>query len=76
MNPQLPTWDRDICQLFRKKDVESMAWKFDLSSYDDVRSNADDIYAQVAQGTMPCDGPWTPQNVQRFGEWIDAGAPR
>jgi hypothetical protein len=28
---------------------------FDLSSYDDVRSNADAILGKVSGGSMPCD---------------------
>jgi hypothetical protein len=39
---------------------------FDLSSYEDVRANAELIYERLADGTMPCYGPWPADNVERF----------
>jgi hypothetical protein len=71
-----PTWEHDIQRPFRPKDVESMSWKFDLSSCDDVRKNAEQIYAALANGRIPCDGAWPPANVARLRAWIDAGTPR
>ena len=65
---------RDIRPLFRDRDVRSMSFAFDLSSYDEVRENAEAIYGRLANGTMPCDGEWPPQDVERFRAWIDAGA--
>jgi hypothetical protein len=64
---------RDIRTLFRQGDIDSMSAVFDLSSYQDVRANADAIYGQLAGGTMPCDGPWPSEHVQRFRTWIDLG---
>jgi hypothetical protein len=64
---------RDIRPLFREEDVESMSFAFDLSAYEDVRDNAREIHARLAEGTMPCDAPWEPQQVERFQAWIDAG---
>jgi hypothetical protein len=63
----------DIRPLFREKDVSSMSGAFDLSSYEDVRANADAIYQRLADGSMPCDGPWAAEHVQRFRTWIDTG---
>jgi hypothetical protein len=68
------SYARDIRPLFRDRDVRSMSFAFDLSSYDDVRENAEAIYGRLANGTMPCDGEWPPQDVERFRAWIDAGA--
>jgi hypothetical protein len=51
-----------------------MKFAFDLSSYDDVRANAEAIYARLADGTMPCDGAWPADNVERFRTWIDHGS--
>ncbi len=51
-------FERDIRPLFRDKEVQSMSSAFDLSSYQDVRANADKILVTVANGSMPCDGPW------------------
>ncbi|MBD0330537.1 MAG: hypothetical protein ICV64_10610 [Thermoleophilia bacterium] len=70
-----PGFGRDIRPLFRPDDVRAMSFAFDLSSYDDVRANADAIYERLEDGTMPCDGEWPPEQVQRFRDWIDAGTP-
>jgi hypothetical protein len=70
---QQVTFERDIRPLFRERDVNSMSFAFDLSSYDDVRANAEGIHGRLANGTMPCDGAWPPQDVARFQAWIDGG---
>jgi len=44
---------------------------FDLASYEDVRTHAEAIYAAVAAGQMPCDGPWAEEDVRRFLSWLD-----
>jgi len=67
------TYARDIRPLFRERDVSSMSSVFDLASYDDVRTNAESIYERLADGTMPCDGAWPTEDVQRFRKWIDDG---
>jgi hypothetical protein len=64
---------RDIRPLFSNRDVSSMSRYFDLSSYDDVRANAERIYRRLADGTMPCYGRWPADNIQRFRAWIDNG---
>ena len=69
------TFEHDIRPLFRDGDVRSMSFAFDLSSYDDVRANAEAIYARLANGTMPCDKAWPPEDVTRFRSWIDSGFP-
>lgn len=53
-----------------------MSFAFDLASYEDVRDNAQEIHARLAEGTMPCDGPWPAEQVASFRQWIDAGMPR
>jgi hypothetical protein len=50
-----------------------MKFAFDLASYDDVRSNGEAIYGRLAAGTMPCDGAWPDEDVQRFRAWLDGG---
>ena len=67
------TFAEDIRPLFRDGDVRSMSSVFDLSSYDDVRANAEVIYTRLADGTMPCDGAWPANDVARFRTWIDDG---
>jgi hypothetical protein len=64
---------RDIRPLFNERDVSAMSSRFDLSSYDDVRANAEPIYDRLADGTMPCYGPWPATDVERFRTWIDSG---
>ena len=67
------TFAGDIRPLFRDGDVRSMSSVFDLSSYDDVRANAEVIYTRLADGTMPCDGAWPANDVARFRTWMDDG---
>ncbi len=71
----MASFEQDIRPLFRPQDVNAMDWAFDLSSYDDVKKNAEDIYDRLANGTMPCDRAWPAEQVQLFRAWIDAGAP-
>jgi hypothetical protein len=68
------TFAQDIRPLFRDRDVRSMSFAFDLSSYEDVRTNAEEIYARLADGSMPCDGSWPAEQVARFRTWIDGGS--
>ena len=63
----------DVRPLFRDSDIRAMAFAFDLASYDEVRDNAEEIYARLEAGNMPCDGAWPAENVQRFRAWIDGG---
>jgi hypothetical protein len=62
-----------IKPLFRPSDRESMTFAFDLWDIDDVRSNADGILRRLRDGTMPCDGRWSPDEVELFGRWIATG---
>jgi hypothetical protein len=64
---------RDIRPLFSDRDVTSMSSRFDLSSYDEVRAHAERIYERLADGSMPCYGPWPAHDIQRFRTWIDTG---
>jgi hypothetical protein len=70
------SFEQDIRPLFREEDVDAMSFAFDLSSYDDVQDNAEEIHARLAEGTMPCDAPWPAEQVERFRAWMDAGMPR
>lgn len=69
------SFERDIRPLFRQGDIDSMSAHFDLSSYQDVRTNASAIYERLADGSMPCDGAWPAEQVQSFRAWIDADFP-
>lgn len=66
-------FEHDIKPLFRPEDQESMAWAFDLSSYDEVRDYAVTILDRLREGSMPCDGEWPAEDVDRFERWIETG---
>jgi hypothetical protein len=68
------TYAQHIRPLFRDRDVQSMSFAFDLSSYEDVRANADAILERLAAGSMPCDGRWPGQQVESFRTWINQGS--
>jgi hypothetical protein len=65
------SFEHDIRLPFRPDDVEAMSFAFDLSSYEEVRDNAEGVYERLADGAMPCDGAWPAQDVERFRRWID-----
>lgn len=67
------SFSNDIRPLFRPKDIQAMKNHFDLSKYDDVKNNADDIYYEVNSGRMPCDGPWPSSKVELFYNWMQTG---
>lgn len=65
----------DIRPLFRPDDADAMSWAFDLDSYEDVKEHAEAIYERLEDGSMPCDGEWPPEQIERFRAWIAAGTP-
>ena len=69
-------FDADVKPLFRSRDQRAMESHFDLWSYDDVSAHSSAIVARLRAGTMPCDGPWPPQQIELFQRWIDAGKPQ
>jgi hypothetical protein len=71
-----PSFEHDILPMFRPGDVEEMSFAFDLSSYDEVREHVELILERLAEGSMPCDGAWGEQDIERLRRWIDAGTPR
>jgi len=66
---------KDIRPLFRDDpDVDAMkGYGLDLSSYDDVKKQAEKIYATLVDGSMPCDEPWPKEQVAVFKQWMDEG---
>lgn len=62
-----------IRPLFREMDVAEMTFILDLTDLESVREYAEGIYTRVADGSMPCDEPWTEDKVQLFRSWIDGG---
>jgi hypothetical protein len=64
----------DIRPLFRDKDIRAMKPNgIDLSSYEDVKKRAQDIYTRLSAKEMPCDGPWNESLVQKLKEWMQGG---
>jgi hypothetical protein len=66
---------KDIRPLFRDTpDVDTMKdFGLDLSSFADVKAQAEEIYARVLDGTMPCDEPWPKDQIALFKRWIEEG---
>jgi hypothetical protein len=56
-------------------DIEEMKINgpFDLSTLEEAKKHADDIFGRVSVGNMPCDAAWSPPNVQKFKQWLDEG---
>ena len=67
------SFEEDIKPLFRPMDHESMAWAFDLASYEEVKENATAILERLRDGSMPCDGEWPEEQVERFERWTETG---
>ena len=67
------SFERDIKPMFRQKDRDSMLRAFDLFDYDDVVGHADAIVGALRGGTMPCDGAWPGEQVDKLQQWIDTG---
>jgi hypothetical protein len=65
----------DIRPLFRSYDIDSMKeYKgIDLSSYEEVKKRAQIIYGRLSAKSMPCDGPWSDESVQKFKDWMEGG---
>lgn len=65
----------DIRPLFRADDRDAMDFAFDLWDVDDVRSNAGAILERLQDGSMPCDGEWSADEIDLFSRWAAAGMP-
>jgi hypothetical protein len=65
----------EIRPLFRDSpDIDTMqGFGLDLSSYDDVKARASEIYARLQDGSMPCDDAWPAERLARFKRWMDEG---
>jgi hypothetical protein len=42
-------FERDVLPLFRSEDVDAMSFAFDLSSYEDVCENAEEIHSRLCR---------------------------
>lgn len=68
-------FEDDIRPLFRDSpDVDSMKeYGLDLSSYEEVKAQAEKIYARIEDGSMPCDEPWPEERLALFKRWMEEG---
>lgn len=69
-------FETDIKPLFRDRDRHAMQAWFDLASYAEVYEHAADILERLEEGDMPCDTPWTRQQVDTFRDWLAEDCPR
>jgi hypothetical protein len=69
------SFEQHVKPLFREGDRQSMKWAFDLWSHDDVAANRDAILGRLREGTMPCDGAWSDEQIAVFQGWVEAGTP-
>lgn len=76
-----PSFDADIKNLFRSRDVNVMKARsgFDLHDHNDVSKWADRILERLETDNpvqlMPCDGRWPQTDIDLFKAWIEAGKP-
>ncbi|WOH63673.1 hypothetical protein [Bradyrhizobium sp. BWA-3-5] len=69
------SFEADIKDLFRARDVAAMknVADLDLHDYEDVKENAQKILDRLQAGTMPCDGAWPNSKVDKFAMWKEQG---
>jgi hypothetical protein len=69
------SFETDIRPLFRDSpDVDSMKdFGLDLSSYEEVKARAAEIYARLGDQSMPCDEPWPEERLALFKRWMEEG---
>ncbi|WP_199565644.1 CDGSH iron-sulfur domain-containing protein [Spongiactinospora rosea] len=65
-----------IKPLFRAMDRNSMRFAFDLWSYEDVKTHSAEILKRLSNGSMPCDGGWSPEWLAVFRRWSETGKPQ
>ena len=73
MADAVPGFEAEIKPLFTENDRASMMHRFDLWDVEDVRDHAEQIHRTLANGAMPCTGPWPAEDVALVRSWIDGG---
>jgi hypothetical protein len=70
---------KDVRPQFRQIDIDHMKFFCDLSSYDDVKTNAQEILGRLKATddmVMPPEnsaGPWPAVSISTFEDWIVGG---
>jgi CDGSH-type Zn-finger protein/truncated hemoglobin YjbI len=67
------SFETHVKPLFRDHDRQSMSFAFDLWSRGDVQAHSAEILERLTDGSMPCDTPWPPENVDVFRRWTESG---
>jgi hypothetical protein len=67
----------EIRPLFRDTpDIDTMqGYGLDLSSYEEVKARASEIYAYLANRSMPCDEQWPAERLALLKQWMEEGMP-
>ena len=70
------TFTNDIAPIFSKW-ASRMAWRLDLTKYEDVKINASIIYGQISSGNMPPPDmdSLTKEQIDLFKQWMDQDCP-
>jgi len=65
----------EIQPLFHNSpDIDTMqGYGLDLSSYEEVKARASEIYACLADGSMPCSEPWSAEHLALLKQWMEEG---
>ena len=71
------SFENDLAPLL-KQFRGNMIWRFDLTSYDDVKTNYAAIFDRIKNKGMPPPPypPLTDDQITLFKEWGDQGFPR
>jgi hypothetical protein len=74
--PAQVSFANDIMPLF-KQFQGPMMWRFDLTSYDAVKANAQLIFDQISTKSMPPPPfpPLTDEQIATFAAWMKEGYP-
>ena len=72
------SFQNDIFPKFTTEDIEHMNdFGLDLSDYEAVKSSAEEILERLTDSMNPMPpkprGPWSPEWVACFKQWIDSG---
>jgi hypothetical protein len=72
------SFQNDIVPVF-KPYQKQMIWRFDLTSYEQVRANAQTIYGRISSTDSPMPpppfDPLTQTQISMFKLWMDEGYP-
>lgn len=67
------SFEADVRPMFRETDRLEMRWALDLWKREDVAANADAILDRLEAGEMPCDEPWSSDQIAVFRSWVAGG---